>query len=268
MIKLGEKIKELRKKKGISQEVLANHLGVSFQAVSKWETEVTMPDVILIPAIASFFGVSTDELFDFNIYEIERNVNKIVDEHRKYFNTDIAKSEQILREGLKKYPGNDTLLNCLINILTEMKRYSEVISLAKSLIEGTRCEEIRLDAYRILAEAYKFMGEYELCKDAINNIPEIYFSNLYVKAYLLDGKDKLEASIKEASVCFEHLVWMLEISAELYLENGEKEKAKIMYNQALGVLKSFENDFETDYTHSKADFEKINAIQKKLDLIK
>ena len=268
MIKLGEKIKELRKQKGISQEVVANHLGVSFQAVSKWETEVAMPDVILIPAIASFFGVSTDELFDFNIYEIERKVEKIVDEHRRYFDTDIIKSERILREGLKKYPGNDTLLNCLINILVEMKRYNEVISLSKALIEGTRYEDIRLDAYRILAEAYKATGEYELCKEAINNIPEIYFSNLYVKAYLLEGKDKLEAAIKEASICFEHLIWMLEISAELYLKSGDKEKAKIIYSQALGVLKSFENDFETDYTHSKADFEKTNEIQKKLDLIK
>lgn len=268
MIKLGEKIKELRKQKGISQEVLANHLGVSFQAVSKWETEATMPDVILIPAIASFFGVSTDELFDFNIYEIERKVEKIVDEHRKYLDTDIAKSEQILREGLKKYPGNDTLLNCLINVLVEKQCYNEVVSLSKALIEGARCDEIRLDAYRILAEAYKSMGEYELCKEAIDNIPEIYFSNLYVKAYLLEGKEKYESAIKEASLCFEHLIWMLEILAEIHLKNGEKEKARTMYNQALSVLKAFENDFDTEFTHSKADFEKINEIQKKLDLIK
>ena len=81
MIKLGEKIKSLRKQKSISQETLAGYLGVSYQAVSKWENETTMPDVTLIPAIASFFGVSTDELFDFNVYEIEKNVEAIVDEH-------------------------------------------------------------------------------------------------------------------------------------------------------------------------------------------
>ena len=46
MVRLGEKIKQLRKQKNISQEVLANHLGVSFQAVSKWETEATQPDVL------------------------------------------------------------------------------------------------------------------------------------------------------------------------------------------------------------------------------
>ena len=77
MIKLGEKIKSLRKQKNISQEVFAGYLGVSFQAVSKWENGNTMPDVTMIPAIASFFGVSTDELFDFNLIEMEKQVEAI-----------------------------------------------------------------------------------------------------------------------------------------------------------------------------------------------
>ena len=122
MIKLGEKIKSLRKQKNISQEVLAGYLGVSFQAVSKWENGSTMPDVIMIPAIASFFGVSTDELFDFNLYEIEKKVDDIVTEHGKYWDTDKAKAEQILREGLKNYPGNDVLLDCLMCVLNELEK--------------------------------------------------------------------------------------------------------------------------------------------------
>ncbi|MBQ7047522.1 MAG: helix-turn-helix transcriptional regulator [Clostridia bacterium] len=118
MIKLGEKIKSLRKEKNISQEIFANYLGVSFQAVSKWENGNTMPDVTMIPAIASFFGVSTDELFDFNLYEVEKNVETIVDEYSKYWDTDKTKAEQVIRDGLKKYPGNDILLNCLIHIFS------------------------------------------------------------------------------------------------------------------------------------------------------
>ncbi|MBO5006596.1 MAG: helix-turn-helix transcriptional regulator, partial [Clostridia bacterium] len=113
MIKLGEKIRSLRKEKNISQEVFAEHLGVSFQAVSKWENGNTMPDVTMIPAIASFFGVSTDELFDFNVYETEKAVEAIVDEYRKHWDSEKLRSEQVIREGLKKYPGNDTLLEVL-----------------------------------------------------------------------------------------------------------------------------------------------------------
>ena len=169
MVRLGEKIKQLRKQKNISQEVLANHLGVSFQAVSKWETEATMPDVIMIPAIASFFGVSTDELFDFNLFEIEKKIEQIVDEHRIYLDTDIKKSEQIIRNGLKKYPGNEILLNCLINIILATDRADEAITIAKALIESTKSDEIRIDAWRIMAEAYKSKGEYSLAKEAIEH---------------------------------------------------------------------------------------------------
>ncbi|MEG2373271.1 MAG: helix-turn-helix transcriptional regulator, partial [Niameybacter sp.] len=84
-ISLGEKIKALRKQKNISQETLANYLGLSFQAVSKWENALAMPDVTLIPAIASFFGVSIDDLFDFNLYEIEKNINDIVTRSGEYY---------------------------------------------------------------------------------------------------------------------------------------------------------------------------------------
>jgi transcriptional regulator with XRE-family HTH domain len=76
-VNMGGKIRQLRKQKNISQDVLAQALGVRFQAVSKWETCVAMPDVAMIPAIASFFGVSTDELFDFNLIDQEKKVQEL-----------------------------------------------------------------------------------------------------------------------------------------------------------------------------------------------
>ena len=60
---IGETIKTLRRQRGISQEVLAQALAVSIQAVSKWETGVSLPDILLLPAISRFFGVSIDALF-------------------------------------------------------------------------------------------------------------------------------------------------------------------------------------------------------------
>lgn len=47
-------------KKGISQEILANYLNVSFQAVSKWENNNTYPDIMLLPEIAKFFEITVD----------------------------------------------------------------------------------------------------------------------------------------------------------------------------------------------------------------
>lgn len=56
------KIGDLRKKRGISQQKLAEALGVSFQAVSKWENRITMPDITLLPMLAEYFDVTVDEL--------------------------------------------------------------------------------------------------------------------------------------------------------------------------------------------------------------
>ena len=60
---IGEKIAELRREKAITQESLASVIGVSSQAISKWENNVTMPDITLLPLIAELLGVTIDELF-------------------------------------------------------------------------------------------------------------------------------------------------------------------------------------------------------------
>ena len=60
---IGNQIKNLRIEKRVKQEEVAEYLGVSAQAVSKWETGVSTPDIALLPCIATYFGVTIDELF-------------------------------------------------------------------------------------------------------------------------------------------------------------------------------------------------------------
>ena len=113
-MKIGTKIKELRKQRGITQEQLANSIGISFQAVSKWENGDNLPDVTMIPAIASFFDVSTDELFDFNRIEMENKVQQLCWNIAEYRYSQPEKAEEDLRALLKQYPGNEIILNNLI----------------------------------------------------------------------------------------------------------------------------------------------------------
>lgn len=62
-VTIGKKISELRKEKSITQEELAEMLGISPQAVSKWENDLSCPDIMLLPEIAKIFGTTVDELF-------------------------------------------------------------------------------------------------------------------------------------------------------------------------------------------------------------
>lgn len=61
-MKINEQIAFLRKERGITQEALANALGVTNQSVSKWEASICCPDIQLLPVIAKFFGVTVDSL--------------------------------------------------------------------------------------------------------------------------------------------------------------------------------------------------------------
>ena len=64
MVNIGKNIKRLRRERMITQMELAETLGVTAQAVSKWETKANSPDIALIPKIAELFDVSIDELFE------------------------------------------------------------------------------------------------------------------------------------------------------------------------------------------------------------
>ena len=189
---IGNKIRELRKQRGITQEQLAESIGISFQAVSKWENNIALPDITLVPVLASYFGVSMDELFDFNLKEIEHAVRIITEKAYQYRESNPAESRRILEEGLKKYPENDILLNNLLYVLDYSVKPDETIAIASKLIEKTNQNDVKYDALRFLAYAYKAKGDLESAEAAIEQIPEIYFTKLTEKAYLLSGKAKLK----------------------------------------------------------------------------
>lgn len=112
---IGQIIKRLRKKEGFTQEEFAVLLGVTSQAVSKWENNTGMPDISLIVPIAHVFGVSTDVLFGINGTSDSEAVSKIIKNAHAMLSqpltaTCILKKYRALQEGLKLYPNNTRLL--------------------------------------------------------------------------------------------------------------------------------------------------------------
>lgn len=88
---IGEKIYELRKNRSLTQEQLGEKLGISGQAVSKWEKGESMPDIMSLPELCEILGVSIDALLeipvtlknknvvkDFYQYAIENSINKVL----------------------------------------------------------------------------------------------------------------------------------------------------------------------------------------------
>lgn len=239
-IKLGEKIRSLRKQKNISQEVLAQYLGVSFQAVSKWENGDCLPDVTMIPAIAAFFEVSTDELFDFNRLQMEQKVQQTCWDIAGYRYSQPEKAEEDLRKLLRQYPGNEIILNNLIYSMQINKKHSEVIDICKALIESTKYDDVRFDTARILAKTYHEIGQQALVKPTLELIPEIYFSKLELAAKLLNGEEAMDAARRQASLSRDDLLDMLSRMSQLFRAQGDAGQADQFAELTRTVYQLFE----------------------------
>lgn len=103
----GETIKNLRKNSGMTQEKLAELLSISPQAVSRWETNVAMPDILLLPPLANLFGVSTDFLLGMDTYQKDLRKAEFDDAFFEYWkHDDKEKNYQIAVQAATEYPGN------------------------------------------------------------------------------------------------------------------------------------------------------------------
>lgn len=76
---IAEKIKQLRKDNNMTQEDLAEKLNVSRQTISKWETNIAIPDADNIVAISKLFNITTDELLDYKVETVQKKKQFIID---------------------------------------------------------------------------------------------------------------------------------------------------------------------------------------------
>lgn len=121
-LNLGQKIRELRQRDGRTQETLAEAIGVTSQAVSRWEANGGYPDMEMIPSIAHYFGVSIDELFGYN-NERSQKINMLVEkiENMNFQNNgvdiNIGECISFARNALIEFPGNEKIMLCLASAL-------------------------------------------------------------------------------------------------------------------------------------------------------
>jgi len=103
-INIARTIINKRKEKGITQEELANHIGVSSASVSKWETAQSYPDIVLLPQLASYFNISIDELMNYEPQMAKRDIAKLYSKlYEDLSNKPFDDVIEQCREAIKKY---------------------------------------------------------------------------------------------------------------------------------------------------------------------
>lgn len=175
---IGIVIKKLRREKDISQEKLSEYLSVSPQAVSRWETGATYPDITLVPAIAAFFNVSTDLLLGVDEDRREKDILKYLAEYQVLCSTgEKEKRFELIKEVRTRFPGDFRILMkyawelttspydadgiCLISPQETANRKREVISVCENIIEDCPDDELRYNAIDLLSLTYAELGDTE-----------------------------------------------------------------------------------------------------------
>lgn len=117
-VNIGRTIARERRRVGITQEILADHLGVSKAAVSKWELGQSLPDVALLPRIASYFSLTLDELFDWRDELTDEACAALYAEVYALGAHDIAAAHERLRALAAEHYSDGNLLLMLASLLT------------------------------------------------------------------------------------------------------------------------------------------------------
>ena len=159
---LGKRIAVLRREKGLTQDELAQKLGVSSQAVSKWENDQTCPDILLLPQLAQILGVSVDELLSGKkdeqktvrmLPESERKdikdmMLRIVvttkDEDKVRINLPLGLVEVAIESGIAipQIAGNDALKNLDLNAIMNMVKQGVIGNLVE--VESPDGDSVRI----------------------------------------------------------------------------------------------------------------------------
>lgn len=117
---IGNNILTLRRKKGVTQEVLADFIGVTKTSVSKWETGTTMPDIQMLPLLASYFEVSVDELINYvpmlNREQIRFHYQRLAEAfNARPFQEVLTECEEMIRKYYSCYPFLQRMAVLLLN---------------------------------------------------------------------------------------------------------------------------------------------------------
>lgn len=222
---LGSRIREFRQRDGITQETLADALGVTSQAVSRWESAGSYPDMEIIPSIANYFGVSIDELFGYHNAR-EKRIDELAEEihamnaQNNGVNIHIDECIARARKAMLEFPDHPKIMLSLASVLynagyvrygehhlidaegydiydVKLHRtyaeWKEAILLYERVLKKCENGEIRHRAIRELSQLYLNTGEHDRALALIETAPDIYGSREFLKPNATDGRTRAAA---------------------------------------------------------------------------
>lgn len=167
-IHLKDTLRMLRRRKNITQEALANHLGITPQSVGKWERGEGFPDITMLPKIALYFDVTVDELLDVGQARIDKMVMEYKEESAGYQNTgETEKAIALWEKAYREFPNDCRVMAELMSALSMLalgmggsrELAERIILLGERILQESSDMELRENAVQQLCYTYKSLGD-------------------------------------------------------------------------------------------------------------
>ncbi|MBQ9997271.1 MAG: helix-turn-helix transcriptional regulator [Clostridia bacterium] len=258
MQNIGKRIRELRKKNDLTQEKLADYLGVSYQAVSKWETGMSSPDLSLIRPLTKLLHVTADELLGIE----ENSDTRFVELEQMYKSTyttgDLAERWRAANLAVSEYPGNPTCLSWLADaqyyhaydfLPDEPDRYraelEKSVRLSERVLEDCEDEEIRNHMLSNIVVCLSELGRRDEARIYAEQYPEKRnFGREELLSFCLTGEDLVRHHQEQIKNALENLcnalnsVWSLNsvLTAEAVIKTIIPDGNYVIFHEHLARL--------------------------------
>ena len=228
-IRIGEKIRLLRKKNDVTQDKLAYHLGVTPQAVSRWESGVCYPDMNYLPAIAAYFSVTMDDLLCYTGAQKTAKVKEYLEEVERLLDRDrVTEALEVLRRAMAEIPSDPSLqleaagvLSLYAGMLAESGSgerieaavnavLSEAVSLCRHILEDCTDDTLRDETKKTLCDIYAHqMGDVAQAEEIADQLHGMNVSREIIRATMLTGDVAFAQAQKNLILFADNMWWHL-----------------------------------------------------------